>query len=175
MYKSLQYDETSQLTICMVTIAFFATKTHQLANLCHREDYATSEFSMPLRSFARFDLSALALDFTNSGASTSLRHTAQLEVMMSLLGALCCLGNQWADGEPKIGLAKAPNHPLNNKVFHFWGVSLFFGNTQMMRGNLRKVFIYESMFIYVFQRGDMIAKVFVLIFISTGEMIRFDE
>ena len=45
----------------------------------------------------------------------------------------------------------------------------------MMRGNLRKVFIYESMFIYVFQKGDMIAKVFILIFISTEEMIRFDE
>ena len=77
--------------------SFSATNTqpHQLPNLCHREDYATSEFSMPLRSFARFDLFVLALDFTTSGASTSLRHTAQLGVMMSLLGALCCLGNQW--------------------------------------------------------------------------------
>jgi len=49
------------------------------------------------------------------------------------------------------------------------------GKKPKIGGNLRKVFIYESMFIYVFQRGDMIAKVFVLIFISTGEMIRFDE
>ena len=95
--------KTSQRNLQMAFFPSFSatnTQPHQLSNLeSNREDYATSEFSMPLRSFARFDLFVLALDFTTSGASTSLRHTAQLGVMMSLLGALCCLGNQWWGGE----------------------------------------------------------------------------
>ena len=40
---------------------------------------------------------------------------------------------------------------------------------------MRKLFIYVYVYLFFLKKGHMIAKVFILIFISTGEMIRFDE
>lgn len=116
--------------------------------LANREDYATSEFSMPLRSFARFDLFALALDFTNSGASTSLRHTAQLGVMMSVLGALCCLGNQWCGGVRKA-----------NNTGNWSGLMM------LMVGLMRKLFIYVYVYLFFSKRETWLQR-FLFWFLS---------
>lgn len=164
---------------CMVTRIKSPPKPTN-SPILHRQDYATSEFLMPLRSFARFDLSVVTLDFTNSDASSSLRHTAQLGVMMSLLGALRCLGNQWGGVEPKIGVG-TPNHPLK------YGFSIFKKEPSILgcfpycwkhpndAGKFEEsVHLYESMYISFFL-GRHDCKGFVLIFISTGEMIRVDK
>ena len=110
---------------------------------------------MPLRSFARFDVFVAALDFTNSGASSSLRHMAQLGVMMSVLGALCSLGNQWlgekstANGGEMVypslkRTAKAPENGWFEDNFPFR--MPFFSGAMLVLG---------SVAIFLFQLGNV--------------------